>query len=265
MPTCPENSLDPALPDFLEKIRLRTPARLLLGRSGAAYRTQTQLDLREAHAAACDAVRAELNLTAVFGAAFIDRWGLFETHTRASSKDEYLLRPDLGRHFDPKSRAEIQRRCTASSDLQIAVGDGLSVPAVSAQVPGLLPLLYQGAEARGWKLGPAFAIHYCRVGILNEIGELLRPQVAVLLIGERPGLATAESLSAYMAFRPCAGQTDADRNLISNIHSRGVSAEGAAVRILNLAADMMAARTSGSQLRERAAGVVASSTDRSFL
>jgi ethanolamine ammonia-lyase small subunit len=267
MPNVPEDppghSLDMGLPDFLEEVRLRTPARLLLGRSGAAYRTQTQIELREAHAATRDAVRAELNLTSAFGAAFVDQWGLFEAHTRATSKDEYLLRPDLGRHFADDSRAAIQRRCATGCELQIAIGDGLSVPAISAQVPGLLPLLYQGAEARDWKVGTAFAIQYCRVGILNEIGELVTPQVAILLIGERPGLATAESLSAYMAYRPRAGHTDADRNLISNIHARGVSAEGAASRILNLAADMMTAQTSGSQLRGLTAGVIASSTGKS--
>jgi ethanolamine ammonia-lyase small subunit len=93
-------------------------------------------------------------------------------------------------------------------------------------------------------------IRYCRVGILNEIGELLRPKVAILLIGERPGLATAESLSAYMAYRPKAQDTDANRNLISNIHARGVSTEQAAQRILNLAASMMTTQKSGCELRE---------------
>jgi ethanolamine ammonia-lyase small subunit len=93
-------------------------------------------------------------------------------------------------------------------------------------------------------------IHHCRVGILNEIGELLNPRVAILLIGERPGLATAESLSAYMAHRPRAGHTDADRNLISNIHARGLDPESAAHRILNLAAQMIATNHGGYTLRE---------------
>ena len=123
--------------------------------------------------------------------------------------------------------------------------------AVSAQIPILLPLLYQGAKARGWAVGQSFVIRHCRVGILNEIGELLRPRVAILLIGERPGLATAVSLSAYLAYCPLAAHTDADRNLISNIHDRGVKADAAASRILNLAAQMMKAKGSGSQLREQ--------------
>jgi ethanolamine ammonia-lyase small subunit len=247
----PDSSLTAwELPEIVRKIRARTPARLLVGRAGAAYRTSTQLDLREAHAAARDAVRAELDLQSVFGADFVQRWELFEVHTNAGRKDEYLLRPDLGRHFDDASRAEIQKRCLRDSDLQIAVGDGLSVPAVAAQVPALLPLLYEGAHARGWKLGQAFVIHYCRVGVLNEIGELLKPRVAVLLIGERPGLATAESLSAYMAYRPRATHSDANRNLISNVHARGLSPTEAAARILHLAAQMMKSNSSGYMLRE---------------
>jgi ethanolamine ammonia-lyase small subunit len=238
------------MPEIVRKIRARTPARLLVGRAGAAYRTGTQLELREAHAAARDAVRAELELEAAFGAAFVKRWELFEVRTRANAKDEYLLRPDFGRHFDDASRAEILRRCSHDSDLHIAIGDGLSVTAVAAQVPPLLPLLREGAKERGWKIGRTFAIHHCRVGILNEIGDLLNPRVAVLLIGERPGLATAESLSAYMAHRPRATHTDADRNLISNIHARGLSARVAAERVLNLAAQMMRTGTSGFNLRE---------------
>ena len=237
-------------PEIVRRVRARTPARLLVGRAGAAYRTNTQVELREAHAAARDAVRAELNLARDFPAAFVEDWKLFEVSSQATTKDEYLLRPDLGRHFSAASRAEILRRCSVNDHLQIAIGDGLSVTAVAAQVPPLLPLLYEGAAARRWTAGQAFVIRHCRVGILNEIGEYLHPQVAILLIGERPGLATAESLSAYMAYRPRASHTDAERNLISNIHGRGIDPARAAVRILNLAAQMMKKGAGGYSLRE---------------
>src|SRR5271170_3379726 len=136
--------------------------------------------------------------------------------------------------------------------LQIVIGDGLSVPAIGAQVPRLLPLLVEGAGARGWSVGQTFIIHHCRVGIVNEIGELLRPRVVLLLIGERPGLGTAESLSAYMAYQPQRTHTDANRNLISNIHGRGLSADEAAARILNLCAQMISLRISGVALKESA-------------
>jgi len=238
------------LPEILNKLRARTPARLLAGRSGAAYRTNTQMELREAHAAARDAVRAELNILTDLGDDFVRKWNLLEVCSLAATKDEYLLRPDLGRHLNEASRAKMRKHCATEQDLQIAIGDGLSVTAVAMQVPQLLALLCDGARARGWSVGSIFVIRHCRVGILNEIGEFLAPEVAVLLIGERPGLATAESLSAYMAYRPKGTDTDADRNLISNIHTRGVSTESAAKRILNLAALMMKTHESGFQLRE---------------
>jgi ethanolamine ammonia-lyase small subunit len=239
-----------AWPELIQKIRARTPARVLVGRAGAAYRTGTQLDLREAHAAARDAVRDELDLNAALGVDFVRRWDLCEFQTRARNKDEYLLRPDLGRQFDDESRERLTTNGTRNCDMQIAIGDGLSVAAVAEQVPQLLPLLFEAPRAQGWTAGHAFVIRHCRVGILNEIGELLKPQVTVLLIGERPGLATATSLSAYLAFRPTTGQTDADRNLISNIHERGVGAEEAAERIVELAARMMKTGKSGCALTE---------------
>jgi ethanolamine ammonia-lyase small subunit len=237
------------LPDIVRKIRARTPARLLVGRVGGAYRTNTELDLLEAQAAARDAVRAEMSLAEMFPAGFVEQWNLFEISTKARSKDEYLVRPDLGRTFDDVARAEIGRRCSSVNDIQIAIGDGLSVSAVAAQVSALLPLLSDGAKKRSWKIGEPFAIRHCRVGILNEIGELLKPRVAVLLIGERPGLTTAESLSAYMAYEPNASHTDANRNLVSNIHSRGLSRPDAAARILSLAEQMIKSRISGFALK----------------
>ena len=240
---------NPDLPEIVRKIRARTPARLLVGRAGAAYRTKTQMELREAHAAARDAVRGELDPALALGDTFLKRWKLVEVRTKAGSKDEYLLRPDLGRHFDDRSRADVRNHCTPGCDLQIAIGDGLSVAAVAAQVPSLLPLIFE-AKDRDWKMGQTLLVHYCRVGLLNEIGELLNPQVAVMLIGERPGLATAESLSAYLAYRPRNSHTDADRNVISNIHARGISPQEAADRIVNFAAQMIKAQMSGYQLKE---------------
>ena len=241
---------DDLLPQIVNKIRLRTPARLLNGRSGGGYRTATQLELRSAHAAARDAVRSDLDLSQHLGSQLIERFGIFEVRSRAHSKDEYLLRPDLGRTLAAESRERILVNCPSAPDLQILIGDGLSTTAVAAQVPALLPLLVEGAKDRGWVVGQPFVVRFCRVGILNEIGDLLRPSAVTLLIGERPGLATAESLSAYMAFRPNGSHTDANRNLISNIHRRGVGIEEAATRILNLAAKMILTQISGVQLRE---------------
>jgi ethanolamine ammonia-lyase small subunit len=239
----------PRWPDLIEKIRARTPARVLVERAGAAYRTGTQLQLRQAHAAARDAVRTEFNLEKDLGAAFVRQWGLFEVSTCANSKDEYLLRPDLGRRLNDNGRQRLAA-LPKQTDLQIVIGDGLSVTAVATQVPQLLPIICEQARNRGWTLGQPFVIGHCRVGAMNDVGELLNPKVIVLLIGERPGLATAESLSAYMAFRPRPGDNDADRNLISNIHARGVSCEAAATRIVKLAEQMMRRELSGVKLKE---------------
>src|SRR5689334_20849438 len=127
MPDEPDSSLVAAWPEIVRKIRARTPARILLGRSGAAYRTGTQLDLRQAHAAARDAVQSELDLQRDLGASLIRECKLFEVCTRAASKQEYMLRPDLGRVLSNASRAEIQQRCSHGPTLQIIIGDGLSV------------------------------------------------------------------------------------------------------------------------------------------
>lgn len=248
-----DDQIQPDVSNFLERIRARTPARVLADRAGAAYRTSTQLELRRAHAAARDAVRTELDLDRDLGAEFVKAWSLFEISTQARSKDEYLLRPDLGRRLNDESARTVLARCPPKADLQIVIGDGLSVTAVVAQVPRLMPLVVRLAEAQGWSLGQPFVVRYCRVGLMNHVGGLLSPQVVVMLIGERPGLATAESLSAYMAFQPGAGHSDAHRNLISNIHSRGVSVEDAAHRIVRLAGQMMRQMSSGVNLKEELA------------
>src|SRR5215471_13371508 len=114
------------LSDLLQVVQARTPARILTGRAGPAYRTATQLALRQDHAAAIDAVQTELNLPRDFGQPFVERWGLFEVTTCASSKAEYLLRPDLGRRLSERSQAEVLKQCPADIDLQIVIGDGLS-------------------------------------------------------------------------------------------------------------------------------------------
>jgi ethanolamine ammonia-lyase small subunit len=233
-----------------ELIKARTPARLLVGRAGPAYRTVTQLELRRDHASAVDAVHWEINPERDFGSEFIQQWNLFEVRTRAQTKIEHLMRPDLGRRLDDAARQTIANRCPAGADLQVVIGDGLSGAAVVAQVPGLLPLLRVEANQRGWSFGQPFLVRYCRVGTLNDLGEILGAAVFVLLIGERPGLATAESLSAYMAYRPQPGHTDADRNLISNIHARGVGPDLAARRIAALAEQMRQAKTSGVAVKE---------------
>lgn len=245
-----ESSLEPFSPAWLEVVRQRTSARIFQGRAGVGYRTQTQLELRRDHAAALDAVHAEIDLERDFGADFVAEWKLFEVQSQATSKPQYLMRPDLGRRLSSDASATVLQRCSVAADLQIVIGDGLSAAAVSEQVPRLLPLIAAGAAERGMRMGQPFFVRYCRVGVLNDIGELLRPRVVVLLIGERPGLATAQSLSAYFAHQPQLGHTDAQRNLISNIHERGILTQHAADRILNFAQLILQSGQSGVAIKE---------------
>src|SRR5262249_7149222 len=186
-------SADPPEAETLAALRARTPARILTGRAGVSYRTTTQLRLREDHAFALDAVHAEVDPPHDFGLAFHEEFQLFEVRTRASNKEQYLLRPDLGRQLDDEARAAVAANCPRGVALQVAIGDGLSAAAVAAHAPLLCVLLARGAQEKGWSFGRPFFVRYCRVGVLNDIGEWLEPSVVVLLIGERPGLATAES------------------------------------------------------------------------
>jgi ethanolamine ammonia-lyase small subunit len=201
-------------------------------------------------------VHHEFNLHLSLGRDFCERWKLFEVTTLAQSKPEYLLRPDHGRQLSADAKRSIADQCPSDADVQVVIGDGLSVSAVAVQVPQLLPLLIEGAQNRGWKTGRSFAVRYCRVGVLNEIGDLLHPRVAILLIGERPGLATAESLSAYLAYQPRSGHTDADRNLVSNIHARGTPPIRAVGKILHMAASMMVQKRSGTALATADAAIL---------
>ena len=242
--------VDPSDAGWLSAARQVTPARIFTGRTGVGYQTSTQLELRCDHAVALDAVHTELEIERDLGPEFVEQWRLFTIQSEATSKSQYLMRPDLGRRLDAPSRHLLQQSCPAGAEFQIAIGDGLSAAAVIEQVPLILPGLMAGAAQSGWSVGQPFVIRYCRVGILNEIGEILRPQVVVLLIGERPGLATAQSLSAYFAFQPQSGHSDAQRNLISNIHSRGVKPDAAIQRILAFAQKLRTAGRSGFEIKE---------------
>lgn len=235
--------------DLATAARVRTPARVLVGRTGSSLPTSVHLELLQDHAAAVDAVHAEIELERDLGRDLVVRWRLFEVRTRARSKAEHLMRPDLGRQLDDEAVTQLGT-ATRGADLQVAIGDGLSAAAVAAQVPVVLPLLDEGARRLGWSFGRPFFIRHCRVGVLNDIGELLAPRVAVLLIGERPGLRTALSLSAYMAYAPRAGHTDAHRNLVSNIHAQGTPPDEAAGRILRLAEQMLQRGAAGVALKE---------------
>lgn len=227
-----------------------TPARVFAPRRGTGLSTSDWLSLRADHAAARDAVFDSVDLVRDFGEERVARYGLFEVQSQASTRADYLLHPDQGRLLEPVSRERIDSLCLKGADLQIFLGDGLSAAALIRQGPALLDRLTELAQSEGLTVGRPFFVRQARVGLLNEIGLLLNPEVAVLLIGERPGLSTAESLSAYLAHRPQPLDTDARRNLVSNIHERGVPLEDAARRIFSLVLAIRKAGESGVAVKE---------------
>ena len=252
-----ERAVPDRLPgDLRAAVEAATTARLFLPGGPAAYDTGSWLRLRADHAAARDAVRSELDLSAPALAGLVARHAPLVTETAAADAAAYLARPDLGRRLSAGSIRALERLAAAApgrtpADLAVVVGDGLSATAVEAHGPALVDALLAGAASRGWGVRePIVLVRRCRVGILNELGPLLDADVVVLLVGERPGLAAADSLSAYLAYRPCAGHTDADRNLVSGIHGRGTPVGEATRRVLDLAGRLLVTRRSGVTVKE---------------
>lgn len=236
---------NPRDPEALRALMAATTARIGVGRAGPRYRTTALLRFQADHAVTQDALYRDVDQQ------LLDDLGLFTVQTRITSgKQEYLLRPDLGRQLSDDARRLITEKCAPSPNLQIVVGDGLSAAAVEANVREMFPILRQGAQAAGLSLGTPFFIKYCRVGVLNDIGDLLSPDVVILLIGERPGLGRAESLSAYMAYQPKAGDTDADRDVVCNIFNNGgTNPLEAAAFTLQIAQKMLKHQASGIKLK----------------
>jgi ethanolamine ammonia-lyase small subunit len=235
-------------PEALQALMASTSARIGVGRAGPRYSTASLLLFQADHAVTQDALYRDVD------AQLLDELGLFSVQTRVTGgKQEYLLRPDLGRQLSDEARREISERCVAAPNLQVVVGDGLSAAAVEANVREMLPILRKGARAAGLSMGTPFFVKYCRVGVLNDIGDILKPDVVILLLGERPGLGRAESLSAYMAYRPKAGDTDAERDVICNIFNNGgTNPLEAAAFALQTAQLMMRKGASGIRLKQDA-------------
>jgi ethanolamine ammonia-lyase small subunit len=218
-----------------------TPARLAIGRAGPRLRTAAQLAMVADHARARDAITSEVP------PALVRRLGLIELATRAPTRAAYVRVPDLGRSLDPGAAARL-RRCRQRPEVQLALTDGLSSAAVVANGGTLLRALTRELARRGRRLGTPLFIRNGRVRVQDEIGERLRPEVFCLLVGERPGLATAESLSAYVIHRPTRRSTEPDRTVVSNIHRGGVAPAAAARQLADLIDEILARGASGAAL-----------------
>lgn len=216
------------------RLRALTPARVGLGRTGASQRTRDVLAFQLSHARARDAVHARMETGAVASAIeqVIKEFQPIEVirlHSAAADRASYLQRPDLGRKLDPPSRAVLATINAASSDLEIVIADGLSALAVERHAAALLRALLH--PLAGLTLAPVCIVEQGRVAIGDEIGELLAAQLSLILIGERPGLSSPDSLGAYLTWEPRVGRSDAERNCISNIRTEGLSYPDAAMQI----------------------------------
>jgi ethanolamine ammonia-lyase small subunit len=179
-----------------------------------------------------------------------DAFDLFTVATMAADREEYLLRPDLGRRLSEDARREIAERCTRNPTVQIVVGDGLSAAAINNNLEAILPVITRGLEGAGVSVGTPFFVENARVGVINDIGEVLGADVVVILIGERPGLGIADAMSAYMGFRPAPGKTDADRDLICMITTHGgTNPLEAGAYVVDFIKRMLDHQASGQELR----------------
>ncbi|HEY8910444.1 MAG TPA: ethanolamine ammonia-lyase subunit EutC [Desulfosporosinus sp.] len=222
-----------------EQMKLSTPARIGVWRCGPRPLTNTLLRFRADHAVAQDSVLGEVSDD------FSEKYHMVSVQSLCKSKDEYLTRPDLGRKLDAANLERIRNGCQKGARVQIIVSDGLSSKAVEANVPNLLPALTQGLEGMGVKLGTTIYVRYGRVAIMDMIGEELNPEVAVILIGERPGLGTAESMSGYIGYNPRIGMVESERVVISNIHKGGIPAVEAGAHLASFIKEILDIKSSG--------------------
>lgn len=234
---------DPANgPEFL-RIKSTTRARLGQGRAGPRYRTGTQLRFWADSAAAMDAVFTDVSPT------LLEELDLFSVTTLCGSKDEYLTRPDLGTRMSDETIATLKVSCKANPDVQIFVSDGLSSTAVEANVADVLPAIFQGLSVARIDVGTPFFVKYGRVRSMDTVTEALGSKVTVVLLGERPGLATSESMSAYMSYGGRVGMPESDRTCISNIHQGGTNPVEAGAHIADVIQAMLKQQASGLKLK----------------
>ncbi|EUJ36985.1 ethanolamine ammonia-lyase small subunit [Brochothrix campestris FSL F6-1037] len=226
------------------KMKQFTPARLGLWRAGTRYKTQSILRFRADHAAAQDAVFSYVDEELVKEMQFIS------TETVCRDKDEYVTRPDLGRVFSDEMCQKIVANTTKSAKIQIVVGDGLSSAAIGANIRDIIPSIKQGLKMYNLDFAKVVFVKHCRVPAMDKIGELTDADVVCLLVGERPGLVTAESMSAYIAYRPTVGMPEARRTVISNIHKGGTPPVEAGAFVAELIKEMLDKKKSGIDLKE---------------
>lgn len=231
------------------ELRRHTPARIALGRCGAGLPTSAVLSLAAAHAQARDAVHVALDVDALRQDLHGEGWSSLHVRSRATTRDEYLRRPDLGRRLADEDVARLSASAQAPVDLAIVLADGLSAMALQRHgVPVLKALRDALGGALRW--APLIVATQSRVALADEVGALLGAGLSLILIGERPGLSSPDSLGAYLTFEPRVGRVDAQRNCVSNIRPDGLVPERAGRRIAWLLTQALRRRVSGVALKD---------------
>lgn len=236
-------------------LRRLTPARIALGRTGTSIPTSAQLDFQAAHAQARDAVHLPFEHRAIIESLAAKGRETLLLHSAAADRNAYLQRPDLGRKLDEASvqlLTDFTQAHPGSIDLAVVVADGLSSLAVHRHTLPLLERLEEQARAEGWTLSPVILVEQGRVAVADEIGQRLAAKMVVILIGERPGLSSPDSLGLYFTYAPKVGLTDASRNCISNVRLEGLSYGMAAHRLLYLMREACRRQLSGVNLKDEA-------------
>lgn len=229
--------------DFCCHLQKLTNARICIGRAGNRFKTKTLLKFRADHAVAMDAVLSSVDER------IIDELGFFKVQTMAKDKEEYIRRPDLGRMFSQEAAQKIKKECIPSPDVQIIAADGLSSYAINANLEDIYGILIDGLTDKGYTLGTPIFVKYSRVAAMDKISELLKAKVTIQLIGERPGLATGESMSCYMAYESSSQKPESQRTVISNIYRGGILPVEAGAQIVHLTEIFMREKKSGIELK----------------
>ncbi|MBB2888403.1 MULTISPECIES: ethanolamine ammonia-lyase subunit EutC [Pseudomonas] len=245
--------VDPQNP--LLELRRLTPARIALGRTGTSMPTRAQLDFQYAHAQARDAVHLPFDHSALSSQLTERGRESLLLRSAATDRNSYLQRPDLGRKLSDESAQTLRdysRAHPGGVDLAVVVADGLSALAVHRHTLPFLARMEEQTAIEGWSLSPVILVEQGRVAVADEIGELLGAKMVVILIGERPGLSSPDSLGLYFTYNPKVGLTDAYRNCISNVRLEGLSYGMAAHRLLYLMREACRRQLSGVSLKDEA-------------
>ena len=230
---------NPAQEQKYRRLKERTPARLGSGRAGPRYKTLTMLRFRADHAAAQDAVFSQMPED------FGEKNGLVSVQTRCKSKDEYLTRPDYGRTFDEENKQKIRAAMQGTPRVQLVIGDGLSSAAILANAMDCAAAIRDGLKLKGIDLGKGIFVRYCRVGAGDAVGDVTGCEVVCVLVGERPGLVTDKSMSAYITYKPHTGSLESERTVVSNIHAQGTPAVEAGAHVAELIDTILKKKVSG--------------------